>query len=89
MYNFFVYYSIFAITTGITGYFSIYRPILSYIKEEYGVVHPVIEYPKLSAIILIIISIITAPFIIKTVLFGANEALTAEIISKFTKDDEI
>ena len=89
MLNFLIYYAIFAVTTGITGYFSIYRPILVLMKEEHGEVHPILEYPKLAALVLILISTISAPFILRTVLFGPDDNLIEELMSKFIEDDEI
>ena len=93
MYSYFSYYLIFALTTGITAYFSIYKPILDFIREEgtevYTSTSTILDYPKFAAFVLIIISTICAPFILKTVLTGPDDALTEEIMRKFIKEDKI
>ena len=80
-----VYYIIFATTTGIMSYFAIYRPIFKHIEEEYGDVHVVLDYPITTAAMLMFFGALSAPFIIKTVLVGADEDLIEEIIKRFTQ----
>ncbi len=66
------YYVAIALATGFTSYFSIYKPILKSLQEE-GHVLWELDNPAMTACILMLLSTLFAPILIKATLFGASE----------------
>lgn len=79
--NFLGYYSAGALATGITSYFTIYKPILRDLQSK-GWHTWELENPKKTALILILVSTILAPALLKMSICGARE----DFIEKYTNN---
>lgn len=82
-----VYYGIFAFATGITSYFSIYRPIL---REISHIVPEALEItqPITTALALITISTALAPVLFKMALFGPTIEFVETYIDQVVNPDD-
>jgi hypothetical protein len=85
MYNYLCYYGIFALSVGITSYFSVYRPILLTLQKEDI---PIINHPIISTIMLMLLGTLCAPFIFITTITGASDDLKEIIVTIILKDKD-
>jgi hypothetical protein len=83
-----VYYLIFAFSTGITAYFSIYRPILRELENLENVCLFELCAPYQTAFILIMLSSFFAPLMFKMALTGPTVEFIENYIEKLLPDDE-
>lgn len=81
------YYLAVASATGVTAYFTIYRPILKQLKEE-GYDLWEFNNPKQTAMVLMFISTIFAPLLLKATIFGASENFIETYIENVLESNE-
>jgi len=88
IFNIILAYVLFSLSVGITSYFTIYRPIIIKVRDEYGIHTSEMEYPFTAACILILLSALTAPVVLKTALTGPDEVMEEAIIEKLLERDD-
>ena len=79
-------YVAFSVSIGITSYFTLYRPILRNELKDSGAFE--VTNPKLSAIILIVISSLLAPMLFKLTLTGPTKAFRQTYVEAVLEDDD-
>lgn len=78
-------YVIFAVATGVTSYFTLYRPTLARLESEYDLEA---DNPFINAIQYIVLSTLTAPVVLIQTLRGCTEDYFKEILESIENDGE-
>lgn len=86
--NIIAYYAIFAISVGITSYFTIYRPVINLVYEEHEVWTKEMEYPVITAVSLIVLGAIMAPVLFKAAITGPDQDLIDALTEQILNDNK-
>lgn len=78
-------YVIFALSTGLTSYFTLYRPTVARLSRDHDMEPDTVV---VSSLTYIIVSSLTAPVILIQTLKGCTEDYFAEILASIEEDDE-
>lgn len=83
----FYFYLIFALSTGVTAYFTLHAPTLKILKEEgYEIEYPI--HPFISALVMMSTTALLAPIMIKNVLRGVTQEYLDDIIAMLEDDED-